>query len=350
MISDFVLELANAPGTSATVNLAGAVTDRRSFASAFSSGAAVFYFMDDGSQAEWGVGTFSAGSPNTLSRDTVLGNTASTTSRLNFGASVRVYNEIPAGRSLYIDNTGAIASGGGGSGTIGTMAGGVPIGSGTEFWGTSAPAGWLFAAGQAVSRTTYAKLFAVIGITYGAGDGSTTFNLPDKRGRVSVSKDDMLGSAAARVTTAGSGVDGTTLGAAGGDQLTQAHSHGTTQSAHSHGTTESPHAHGTTEPPHSHTAVAAPHSHTIQTGASASGHATIDNLTQPGTGGTVSTDLATAGVTVNSASTGLTVNSASTGLTVNSASITLTVNSAGGGAGQNLQPSIVCNYIIFAGA
>lgn len=60
----------------------------------------------------------------------------------------------------------------------------VPTGSTQMFAGTSAPRGWLIADGSAVSRTTYAALFAVIGTTYGAGNGSTTFNLPDMRGVV----------------------------------------------------------------------------------------------------------------------------------------------------------------------
>lgn len=60
----------------------------------------------------------------------------------------------------------------------------VPTGSTQMFAGTSAPRGWLIADGRAVSRTTYAALFAVIGTTYGNGDGSTTFNLPDMRGVV----------------------------------------------------------------------------------------------------------------------------------------------------------------------
>ena len=47
------------------------------------------------------------------------------------------------------------------------------------FAGSSAPSGWLICNGQAVSRTAYAALFAVIGTTYGAGDGSTTFNVPN---------------------------------------------------------------------------------------------------------------------------------------------------------------------------
>ena len=48
---------------------------------------------------------------------------------------------------------------------------------------TSAPNGWLLCDGSAVSRTTYANLFALVSTTFGAGDGSTTFNLPDLRGR-----------------------------------------------------------------------------------------------------------------------------------------------------------------------
>jgi microcystin-dependent protein len=58
-----------------------------------------------------------------------------------------------------------------------------PAGSIVMYGGASAPAGWLLANGSAVSRTgTYAALFAAIGTTYGSGDGSTTFNLPDFRG------------------------------------------------------------------------------------------------------------------------------------------------------------------------
>ena len=74
--------------------------------------------------------------------------------------------------------------------------GGAPTGCVFAFAGSSAPMGWLLCYGQAVSRTTYASLFSVIGTTYGVGDGSTTFNLPDLRGRSVAGKDDMGGSAA----------------------------------------------------------------------------------------------------------------------------------------------------------
>jgi len=57
----------------------------------------------------------------------------------------------------------------------------VPTGAVMAFAMNSAPSGWLAANGSAVSRTTYAALFAAIGTTYGAGDGSTTFTLPDLR-------------------------------------------------------------------------------------------------------------------------------------------------------------------------
>jgi len=60
-----------------------------------------------------------------------------------------------------------------------------PIGSIHDYAGSVAPSNFLFCYGQAISRTTYAELFAVIGTTYGTGDGSTTFNLPDYTNRVS---------------------------------------------------------------------------------------------------------------------------------------------------------------------
>ena len=57
-----------------------------------------------------------------------------------------------------------------------------PIGSIIPFGGTTSPAGWLFCRGQELLRADYAELFEVIGTSFGAGDGSTTFNLPDLRG------------------------------------------------------------------------------------------------------------------------------------------------------------------------
>lgn len=71
-----------------------------------------------------------------------------------------------------------------------TMNVGVPTGAIAYFAHTTVPFGWLKANGAAVSRTVYANLFALIGTTYGAGDGRTTFNLPDLRGEFIRSWDD----------------------------------------------------------------------------------------------------------------------------------------------------------------
>src|SRR5713101_6981918 len=96
----------------------------------------------------------------------------------------------------------------------------VPLGGMLEFTGTTAPnSSFVLPFGQAISRTTYAAYFAMVGSTYGAGDGSTTFNVIDKRGRVSAGKDDMGGSAASRigsVVTDSGTIIGGTLGSVGG--------------------------------------------------------------------------------------------------------------------------------------
>jgi len=63
----------------------------------------------------------------------------------------------------------------------GTLYADMAVGSIVPFGGSVIPSGYLLCDGQAVSRTTYAELFAVIGIAFGTGDGSTTFNIPDLR-------------------------------------------------------------------------------------------------------------------------------------------------------------------------
>ena len=66
--------------------------------------------------------------------------------------------------------------------TTNTAGGFSPPGSITAYASTTPPSGWLLANGQAVSRTTYANLYSVIGTQYGVGDGSTTFNVPNLAG------------------------------------------------------------------------------------------------------------------------------------------------------------------------
>lgn len=163
----------------------------------------------------------------------------------------------------------------------------VPTGAIVAYGASTAPTGWLLCDGSAVSRTTYSALFAVIGTAFGSGDGSTTFNVPDLRGRVPVGKDDLGGSAANRITSGNSGITGTTLGAAGGDERLHGHTH--------------------TQPTHTHTQ----------------------------TGGTI-----TAGIGL-SAGADFASGNFSTG-----ASGGDTTGSTGGGSSQNVQPSLITAYII----
>jgi microcystin-dependent protein len=89
----------------------------------------------------------------------------------------------------------------------------VPLAAGMDYWAATAPnSSFAFPIGQAISRTTYAALFGLIGTTYGPGDGSTTFNLPDKVGRVSA----MLDGGSARISSTYFGGNPANLGASGG--------------------------------------------------------------------------------------------------------------------------------------
>jgi hypothetical protein len=108
-----------------------------------------------------------------------------------------------------------------------STAGNVPAGVLNPYAGATAPTGWLLCYGQSISRATYATLFTAIGTTYGTASG-TTFNLPDMRGRAVAGQDDMGGTSANRLTTAGGGLDGDVLGAVGGSQ---SHMHSVTGTA-----------------------------------------------------------------------------------------------------------------------
>lgn len=131
--------------------------------------------------------------------------------------------KFQAPTSVTTTTTFTLPDGDGSAGSVletdgsGTLSWGTGTASGiiSAYAGTSAPTGWLLCYGQAVSRTTYAALFAVLSTTYGSGDGSTTFNVPDLRGRAVAGQDDMGGSSANRLT---SPINGDTLGAAGGSE------------------------------------------------------------------------------------------------------------------------------------
>ena len=90
-----------------------------------------------------------------------------------------------------------------------TQGGGLvmPTGAMLEYGGSAAPTGWLLCDGSAVSRTTYSALFAVLSTAYGAGDGSTTFNVPDRRGKfgIGVNGTYTRGSSGGSTTTSSAG-------------------------------------------------------------------------------------------------------------------------------------------------
>jgi microcystin-dependent protein len=91
----------------------------------------------------------------------------------------------------------------------------IPAGTIWAYADNAAPTGWLFCYGQTELIATYPTLAAKLLTLYG-GNGTTTFGIPDLRGRVIAGRDDMGGSSANRMTTSGGGINGDTLGAAGG--------------------------------------------------------------------------------------------------------------------------------------
>jgi microcystin-dependent protein len=198
-----------------------------------------------------------------------------------------------------------------------SVGGGTPAGMLAPYGGSTEPAGWVFCYGQAISRTTYATLFAAIGTNFGIGDGSTTFNVPDARGRALFGRDDMGGVAANRLTNAISGVTGITLGASGGDQRVQTHNHTVTDGGHTHTVTDPGH-------PHTYTQAIG------YAGGGSSGLLVTPQAPSVGTGSGF----------ILSATTGITINNGTTGITI---------DNYGAGGSQNVPPALVVNWIIFIG-
>lgn len=131
---------------------------------------------------------------------------------LTFDGTTLTANTIVASGTVKSSSGGVIFP----DNTTQTTAVALPSGSMTMYAASTAPTGWLECNGSAISRTTYAALFAAIGTTFGSGNGSTTFNIPDMRGQF------------ARGWDHGAGVDpGRTLGSSQADAFAS-HTHTTT--------------------------------------------------------------------------------------------------------------------------
>lgn len=223
---------------------------------------------------------------------------------------------------------------------------GVQTGTIHEFAGSTAPSGYFFCDGSAVSRTAEAALFAVIGTAYGVGDGSTTFNLPDKRGRVAVGRDDMGGTGANRL---GATLTGTRASTANGIISGLSSTVGLAVGMVAFGTGIG--AAATIASIDSATQVTLSVNNTA-TGSAAIRFAVIDGNTLGAAGGAAAHTLTIAQMpahthtitALNSRNTSL---GGSETIADTSSNTTMTTNSTGGGQAHPIvQPSIVMNFII----
>lgn len=199
------------------------------------------------------------------------------------------------------------------------------IGTIYMFGGTTAPEGFLLCDGSPVSRATYSDLFDVIGTDYGAGDGTTTFNLPDLSGRVVIG----VSSGYSRSSTGG-------------------------EETHTLTASEIP-THDHTIPSHGHTntikATTPKLTHSITQPAFTYSKANGKNASGGGTGGTFSTTTSSVNAT---RSANLAVSNHTAAACTKSGSVTdcaaFNSNSTGTGAAhENMQPYVTLNFIIYVG-
>jgi microcystin-dependent protein len=211
------------------------------------------------------------------------------------------------------------------------------------------PPGWLLCNGVAVSRTTYSALYAALGgpnSPWGQGDGSTTFNVPDLRGKVQVG------------AGAGPGLTSRSLAGSGGAETVTlttaqipAHNHGVSDPGHAHSIYDPGHGHGVSDPSHAHSISDPGHGHT-QWGADTHwtyGGGTFNTPTVIGSwgGNDHGTAGAGTGIGIYGAYTGISINGSGTGIGIYAAGTGVsTQNNGSGGSHENMPPWAAVTVII----
>lgn len=203
------------------------------------------------------------------------------------------------------------------------------IGEYVQVAGANLPPFCVWPNGQNLSRSAYAALFAAIGTTYGAGNGSTSFGTPDVRGRALFGLDNLGGVAASRITSGVSGINAAALGNAGGDQRIGTHGHAASQAAHNH---------GLTDPGHQHWSGVNNGGGGDYYGASAPANRTNNASARYSLIGGLTSD------------TSHLTSFSPTGITIANATPAITVNDFTGGASANMPPALICSVALFAGA
>lgn len=218
----------------------------------------------------------------------------------------------------------------------------IPPGSGIEYWGNSLPSGWLWQDGTTYNTADYPNLFAAIGYTYG-GSG-LTFRVPDKRGRVGVGAGTGSGLSTRNIGEI-VGVESVTLNIA---QM-PSHNHSVNDPGHGHGVSQAPHAHSVSDPGHIHSV------YVNWTDGDAEARHRTDGLSKPNcaitgedVGGKVYSTVTGSGVPmIGTSGSNIGIFGANANISINGAGTGISTNPQGGNQShQNMQPSIVCNYII----
>ncbi len=210
-------------------------------------------------------------------------------------------------------------------------ASGLAIGAVVAYASGTVPPGFLLCDGQAVSRTTYADLFSIIGTTFGSGDGSTTFNVPDLRDQF------IRGRSATRQ------LGSKQAGSVG------FHTHAVNDPGHAHSATQPVHAHSLTLNAHSHAVTDPQHTHVTTTG---SANVTVGGgagVAYPGNGspGTLTSGAAATGISIVAAGNfGGTSDNQQPAVTVASATTGIEVGATGGT--ETVPQNMAFNYIIKA--